>query len=276
MSDHTTTITTDFAPSEVIVRGGDDGRWFRVLNWFYDEVVPDLTGAGLKVMLGLLRHRDPASGLARVSRSQLASQLKLSPGTVSDATTSLLAHPAGLLAEHPGAFETFPGRPFIGRQVRQAELDPPPKFDWPNTSSTGRTPSLENARAHQTAREKDRHLVRPEPEIAVSGLLAGWKGIGEGYRLRDHAAGIREALALLQVREPLLTRTAALVGLTIGEIEAIALEVRSDTGARNKPRILADRLFQRRGLCVPKELTSKRMTVESLRLEVIRQQRGFR
>lgn len=146
---HTTIVQTE-GPHEITVRPmADDGRWFRVLNWFYDNIVPELDGAQVKVMLGILRDRDNTTGLSRVTRSQMAAHLRLSRGTVTDAIKGLLA--LGLITDHGAAgLSAFPDRTFAGRFLdcstnRTNALTcspnrtfPPPEFDRSNTACIDR------------------------------------------------------------------------------------------------------------------------------------------
>lgn len=281
MNDHTTTIRTDFAPSEIIVRG-DDGRWFRVLNWLNDSGIWAALPANQKaVMWPLHRHRQP-SGLMVQPLSLIGREAGLGRSATYDAIQGLLAHSASLLARHGSALIVLPGRDFAGRASATADAAVRDGGRFSATADAAVPP----LRALRTNQPKDKRQdskpdqTKEETPDARARLLVGWKGLGQTFRLADHARTPREALAMLRVGEPRLSATADLARLTIAEIEAIAIEVRADPEAQNKPLCLSTRLFYRRGLLPPADAqTTRRIRLGDLiddvhRLERIRLQKG--
>lgn len=255
---HTTVIATDFEPRIVVQE--DDGRWFRILNWFYDEVVPDLNGAPLKLMLGMLRHRDTPSGLVARSRQQFADELRLSKGGLSAAFTTLTTHPAGLLAIRGSSlFEPLPGRTFAGRIV----VPEPPKTSHAargvvhSSEPVVRHSELQFTPANQVSKERAR--ARParlvETETQTSGQEsrsgpAGWSGRQTPWpelslfgRMAAERGDVRAVLEDLRLRPPALDDVMRIPGLSLGRILAVAGEVAADATAINKPACLAGRLL---------------------------------
>ncbi|MCC6295386.1 MAG: hypothetical protein IT469_01625 [Pseudomonadales bacterium] len=264
---HTTIIATDFEPRIIVQE--DDGRWFRVLNWFYDEVVPDLNGAPLRLMLGMLRHRDNRTGLVARSRQQFGDELRLSKGGLSAAFTTLTTHPAGLLAIRGSSlFEPLPGRTFAGRILvpGSSTVEPPspgslqrtgvhssePEFTGVNRGFTGaNSPSVERARARPA------RLVKTETQTAgpaegerdARSGPAGWSGqtpwpqLSLFGRMAAERGDVRGVLEDLRIRPPALLQVLDIRGLSVDRILAVAGEVAADASAINKPACLAGRLL---------------------------------
>lgn len=271
---HTTVIATDFEPRIIVQE--DDGRWFRVLNWFYDEIVPDLTGSTLKLMLGMLRHRDNTTGLVARSRQAFADELRLSKGGLSAAFTALTTHPAGLLAIRGSSlFEPLPGRQFAGRPIVPA-VPPPaqtgslqrtgvhssePEFTPANREFTpANQVSIERARARPPRLVKAETQNQTAPDAVVADPV-GWSGprpvppapsvrrwpeLSLWGQMAEQRGDVRGVLEDLGIRPPTLDVVAAAPGLSIARILVVAALVAEDPEARSKPACLAGRLLGRK------------------------------
>lgn len=287
---HTAVVQAD-APIEIIVGGEDSATWFRVLDWFYDHIVPALTGAQLKVMLGMFRHRDRHTGMVARSRQQFQAELGLSKQAISETFIFLLDHPAGLLAERGSSlFEPMPGRSFAGRRADQpaAAASPPGRTGGPLQRTPVRSsgqksapadsepaPYRERARASQTESGADKDQNQ-QPDLR-STRLSGWRGLGLFWSL-DGVTDVPTALSLLDVHEPLMSQTCALVRherpLTVPEIAEVAERIRACDLVVNKAVILCRRLFERRGLQPPARQSTRQVCpADVARLLLARQQR---
>lgn len=288
-----------------IIIGGEDGElpWFRVFDWFYDQVVPTLTASQLKVMLGMFRHRDRVTGLVNRSRQQFAAELRLPKQTLSHTFLFLLGHPARLLAEHgPSLYEPLPGRTFAGRKPETvARSAPPPISLAPPPGPIGGTVvqpiGPESNPLDQTAsRSKETRARQPNQEEREIDLgsgpedqedsrkrfihprLAGWQGYGLFWDLKG-ITDVREALGLLRVGGWLLEATAKLPRLTVAEISEWVEKLNHDPSIRNRPVMLCRRLHEARGLAAPQPpqagSVAKHIPDDVRRLIEIQQKRRF-
>lgn len=264
---HTTTIRTDFAPTEVIVRGGD-GRWHQVLNDLWDaDIVSGLPDRDWRVLGAFLRLRDARQ--PDHTHAPLGVLMRLtgrSRSYVYDGTNQLLGHAAGLLARVGSeVYHVLPGWPFAGRNRQSATVDDPVHNG--GQKSTTADSRIGNVRAHQTTQRKTEISgFEPAPEsdradrIQHAPELAGWLAAAAPL-MAPHMpdADPRRLLMLLNLREPTLKPTAALEGLTAAEVWRTAQDVAADPTVRIprvRPVILADRLFRARGLERPTGLRS--------------------
>lgn len=251
---HTTVIATDFEPRIIVQE--EDGRWFRVLNWFYDEIVPTLSVAPLKLMLGMLRHRDNATGLVSRTRKQFEAELRLSKQAVSDGIIHLKAHPCRLLVEHgPTSFEPMPGR-FLAQ--RGSPPSRTPVRPGGQKSAPADSVSIERARARPPRLVKTETQNQTQPE-EMRADPAGWSGsrppadaarrwpeLSLWGQMAEARGDMRGVLEDLGIRPPTLELVAAIPGLSIARILATAAAVADDQQARNKAACLAGRLLGRR------------------------------
>lgn len=259
---HTTIVRTDFAPDEVIVRGGD-GRWFRVLNWLVDAGLWGRLPANQKAVLFiLLRFRRP-DGLVVEPIHTIGDLAGLKRSATYDAIQGLLAHPAGLLAASGASYVVLPELEFAGRGGA-----PPPSAtaDTPVRNggrfSAAADDAQGNARAPTT---QIKTVVRSKPERSdriSDAALARWikareQGMGgwAGFPLWWSLDGVNcptLALTMLDVRTFVRTDLLAIVErsgqpLTVAEIAAQVEQIRMDRTVRNPPVVLAVRLARARG-----------------------------
>lgn len=126
---HTTILRTDEAPAEIVVTfaprpGGD--YWVPVLNTFLDLFLPKISGAALRVMLILFRHRDRISGTTVISRADLLAATGLkSAGGLADAIRECLTAGCLTRAEGRDSYVVMPGCRFAGSDAKAAAPPPP-------------------------------------------------------------------------------------------------------------------------------------------------------
>lgn len=269
MSDHTTTIRTDFEPSEVIVRGGD-GRWHKVLNDLWDAgIVASISDCAWRTLGAILRFRTddrpdcihaPLGELMRLTGYKSKSRIY-------DGLTELTDHPAGLLARvGPDLYHALPGWQFAGR--RGLSGNPDSRFrDLERKSELSETASG-NARAPNPTPEEKTEIktgaVIPSGLATVSfveryararriesGL--GWAGFPLIWNL-EGCLSPRLALGCLEVGDPARDELLARIpDLTVSEIDHVARAIKANVrGVANPPKLLCWRLARAHGKHMPK------------------------